>query len=489
MADAELYEPSTALDLYHANRTRTAPSRLWARERLLHQLDDLGVLEFFEGPGDNPTVLTGYGSAKYWLRADAGLTTAAGEVRRWNGESPASDLANWPLSSTISPGTEISAAVTASEAAQELAEAAAAAAAAAVEDVDAAVAAAVAAALPTVITTSVTKTVHGASPDFATLTAAADWLENQSIGPGGSVTFSIAAGQHSYAAPIIFRHPNLDRVTIQGATLLGASVSQSTLPATGVDLSADRTTQLANLRAVYATEIKFSGAAGWLGFLGALPALSRLLITSDRTTLTGVAGLVVLNQGGIVTDCSVHGAGAHGWAVRSGLLLQNGAMSASGCTSSGLAVVLGAGHTMNGNLTLSTNTVSGLNMDGGFGRRASGYLYCGGNTSGIYASNGGSFEGYGGQTTITYATNGVDVNHGDVNLVGGGAVITQCGAYGVYNNHGRVTATSSVFGTITTHNGYANGGATNDLTGSSGGTGTYSPTANTDGNGNSRNIV
>lgn len=91
------YDAGAALDVYYPNRTTRATARLWAVEKELHDLAEAGLLTFFEGGGSDPTVLTGYATSKFWLRTDAGVTTAPGEVRAWNGSSPASSINNWPV--------------------------------------------------------------------------------------------------------------------------------------------------------------------------------------------------------------------------------------------------------------------------------------------------------------------------------------------------------------------------------------------------------
>lgn len=93
------YDPATALDAYWPNRTTRAPARLWAIEKAVHDLAEIGIIAFFEGGGDDPTVLDDYGSTKIWLRTDAGITTSPAQVRKWNGTSPATAIANWPLMS------------------------------------------------------------------------------------------------------------------------------------------------------------------------------------------------------------------------------------------------------------------------------------------------------------------------------------------------------------------------------------------------------
>lgn len=339
------------------------------------------------------------------------------------------------------------------------------------------------------IRSSITRTVGGVAPDFVSLADAAAWFESVVCGLNGFVTLQLASGvTTAITAPVVFRSPYLDRLTIQGAAMVGARPVRSDFTVTGVAQSADRTAQAAMLRARYATEVAFSGANGWLGFVGPLPTIKDILFTSNRTTLSGVAGLVVFNLGGQIDGCAVHGAGGAGFAGRDGLLQILTASSASGCTSSGLALADGAAALMRADLSLVSNDVAGFAYPGAFFRRSSGYLGIFGSGSGVFGTNAGGAEIYGPQTEIGYCTVGINVQHADCNVSVGGAVIHHCD-YGVYNEQGRVTAPSTVFGTIAINNGYATDGGVNRLTGSSGGSGTYSPSANTVGNSNSYNHV
>ena len=90
------YDPSTALSAYYPTRDERRPARLWATEKLLHDMAELGMVEFFEGPGTDPTVLSGYDSAKAWLQVSSGITAQPGKVRIYDGIGDSSDVANWP---------------------------------------------------------------------------------------------------------------------------------------------------------------------------------------------------------------------------------------------------------------------------------------------------------------------------------------------------------------------------------------------------------
>lgn len=90
------YDPATALRAYFPSRADRTIARVWANEAFLHEAAALGV-EFFEGSGSNPTTLTGYDDNKLWLRVEAGVTAAPGEVRYYTGVGDPTLLANWPI--------------------------------------------------------------------------------------------------------------------------------------------------------------------------------------------------------------------------------------------------------------------------------------------------------------------------------------------------------------------------------------------------------
>lgn len=90
------YNPSTALTAYYPSRDERRPARLWATEKLLHDLREVGIVDFFEGNGSDPTALSGYSSTKMWLRVSSGLTDHPGEIRAYDGSGDPSLLENWP---------------------------------------------------------------------------------------------------------------------------------------------------------------------------------------------------------------------------------------------------------------------------------------------------------------------------------------------------------------------------------------------------------
>ena len=99
---ADNYSPSTSRTAYFPSASN-ALARLWAREKMLHDFSDLGAAEFFEGPGTDPTALSGYSKSKLWLDVSAGVTTAAGTIRVYAGGTESS-LSNWPSVSDFGRG-------------------------------------------------------------------------------------------------------------------------------------------------------------------------------------------------------------------------------------------------------------------------------------------------------------------------------------------------------------------------------------------------
>lgn len=96
MSTPVAYNPATAQKVFRSSRSDTRDARIHSPEALLHDQSQLGQVEFFEGPGDNPTGLTGYSSSKLWLRQSAGVQSTLGTVRRWNGND-ANLLSSWPV--------------------------------------------------------------------------------------------------------------------------------------------------------------------------------------------------------------------------------------------------------------------------------------------------------------------------------------------------------------------------------------------------------
>lgn len=90
------YDPSTALTAYYPTRDERRLARLWATEKLLHDLRAVGMIDFFEGPGSDPTALDDYSSAKIWLQVSSGITDAPAAIRMYDGAGDESELSNWP---------------------------------------------------------------------------------------------------------------------------------------------------------------------------------------------------------------------------------------------------------------------------------------------------------------------------------------------------------------------------------------------------------
>lgn len=90
------YNPAESLDAYFPDRTEKRTARLWVTEKLLADLAELGLVTYFKGGGSNPTSLSGYSTSKLWLQVSAGVTTASGVVRAYNGSGDATLVASWP---------------------------------------------------------------------------------------------------------------------------------------------------------------------------------------------------------------------------------------------------------------------------------------------------------------------------------------------------------------------------------------------------------
>lgn len=336
------------------------------------------------------------------------------------------------------------------------------------------------------ISKPITKTVHGDGADFVDLFAAVDWLSHRIITRKGSVVFAISAGQYSYSLPIILNHPNLDRVTFRGATLLAAPMTNSTFVVTGTALTLDKSAHLTALRAIYATELRFATSAGYIYSLSKRPTFSQLLITNDGSS-PDLGCLLQCEDSLTTSNLSVHGSGDHGIIVRSGMFLVNGPTSASGCSGPGIAISDGAGLVQVGNLHLNSNNSSGLASLGGQARRLLGTLQCCGNGIGLYGFNNGSISLSGTGAILTSNTIALYAHQGgSVGLNGSGAVIADS-THGAYADQGRITARGSNFSANTTA-ASAFAGSTIDLTGSSGASVT-NPANDTIGNNNSLVIV
>lgn len=91
------YDAGTALDAYYPTRDERRTARLWSIEKLIHDMAEIGMIEFFEGAGTDPTVLTGYDSTKIWLQVASGVTDEPGTIRVYDGVGTESLVASWPV--------------------------------------------------------------------------------------------------------------------------------------------------------------------------------------------------------------------------------------------------------------------------------------------------------------------------------------------------------------------------------------------------------
>src|SRR5262249_49046768 len=167
------------------------------------------------------------------------------------------------------------------------------------------------------ISTPITKTVHGAGADFADLNAAMAWVGQYIITPTGSVTFAVAAGKFTYTQPVEINHQNANRITIQGAALLGAAPLYANFAYTAPHSSTDGTNNIIYLRGIFATELSFNGGVtGFKVFRGGA-TLRNLLITGSQTTIGGrYDSNGISMQADIWIDtCAIWGFGRHGIAA------------------------------------------------------------------------------------------------------------------------------------------------------------------------------
>ena len=261
------------------------------------------------------------------------------------------------------------------------------------------------------ITGAVTKTVGGTNPDFANLQAAFAWLSNYRITQTGSVTFQLAAGQFIYNTSVSFYHPDGARVSVLGATLKAAQTTGGALAYTGNSASAranDKASNLGLLRAVYATEIAFQGAAGFFGY-GYLGNMQDILISSDGTSTS--TDCCLWNFGSLtLTRMAFVGGGYRGFASYAGFVNILGTAYGLGCGVNGFAFysassgVLGANAVLVGSgngsfgIAVSSSTASSTQSigatlysrgNGSDGIRAdSGQIYA--SSSSVSANNAGS---------------------------------------------------------------------------------------------------
>jgi hypothetical protein len=231
-----------------------------------------------------------------------------------------------------------------------------------------------------VIDAPVTYTVHGTGANFPDLITAMAFLSRRRITNNGSVTLQIAgastgsAQQFTYTSSVLINHPNIGRIVIQGAPLIGAPVQGSDFQFTGLaNRSVDAAAQLTMLRGRYATELHFTGGANiqingslGVGLSSTSPGLQNLLVTGDRSATVG--GGVIFNNALVnVGNVSVHGFGGDGIVSNNGFIRTQANVSSTFNTGSGFGVV--------GDLALgSTQTIACSNDLDGFRVSAGGTI-------------------------------------------------------------------------------------------------------------------
>lgn len=194
------------------------------------------------------------------------------------------------------------------------------------------------------ITTHITKTV-GPDGDFATLADAFAWLSFYVITSTGYVTLSLAGGQHAMNASLYIKYPWAHRVTITGAALTGAAPVVGDFAMTGNTLAArnaDRTSNLAMLRAKYATELVLTGAAIEIESCS-LALLDKVLVTGNGNGANSIL-LHLTNASVNFGDVAVVGTGASALgslvdAQHRSSLVVGGTMSIVGGTGGGINIV------------------------------------------------------------------------------------------------------------------------------------------------------
>jgi hypothetical protein len=161
-----------------------------------------------------------------------------------------------------------------------------------------------------VINSYVTFTVHGAGANFPDLFAAFTYLSKYRITNNGFVTLAIAgtvsgvAARWTYSQTLVINHPNLDRIAIVGAPMIGPPVQGSDFQYTN-NFAQDAAAQLTMLRGRFASELYFTNGTGivvngsmnvdvapQLVPVGAY-GFQSLLISADGTPNTG---FVVFNN-------------------------------------------------------------------------------------------------------------------------------------------------------------------------------------------------
>lgn len=151
---------------------------------------------------------------------------------------------------------------------------------------------------PAVINTDIAYTVGGTGSQFPDLNTAFEYLSRFAItGINGSVILQLAgapsgtAQQFTYTSPINMSHPNNDRISVIGATMLGAvptsDASYAINGSSAAQRATDTATNLATLRTKFATELHFSGCGGFV-ITGKCPNIDGILLTGDGSANNGI---------------------------------------------------------------------------------------------------------------------------------------------------------------------------------------------------------
>jgi hypothetical protein len=345
--------------------------------------------------------------------------------------------------------------------------------------------------VPAIIDGPVSYTV-GSGMQFADLSLAMEYLSKFTITHNGSAAINYSSGVYSYTQNVNLTHPNGDRITINGMpTLLGGIVS-GTFSVTGSSSSAraiDRTATLANLRAIYPTELDFIGGTGMYILSNGI-TINNLLINGDRTGNPNLSLLSI--QSSVVTLGNVSVINGGGFAIggQSGHVSLTGPISGSGSISGGITFA-DCGSLLYGNTASSiygtANDYSGLRAQGGSILRANGIgkAHAWGNGAfGVLADENGCVECGPGSSVSSNGGPGILAYNG--RILYNNSTLGFNLTYGAQSQDGGfIQCLSSTF----TGNGsgatLAELGSAIDATGSSGVAGASSPAVNVVGNGNS----
>ncbi|MGU3363086.1 hypothetical protein ACLBWX_22510 [Methylobacterium sp. M6A4_1b] len=339
---------------------------------------------------------------------------------------------------------------------------------------------------------SVTKQVYGSGADFPNLAAAMAWLATRRIVPGGAVTFMFETGQFVHdtiAASMVIQHPDLNWVSIIGATLVNGGfpvyANMAMTGSSGAQRTADLLSNLTLARNRFPTELRFTGSAS-IQVVGNLRLPQDVLLTADLSPVSGLSftgGTSTLNR----VACASFG--SHGLFLRTTLLTVQGGLWCFG--NSGSGVYTGAGATLkyttgsvygigNGSSGITANEAStittenaGLSIVGSgnvaYGASALSNSFIGMGTAGAAAANGSHGIAALNHSSITANSASASTNGGFGIYAGQTSFVNATGTTGSGNTGGAFGATQGSFIDAT---GYGMSGA-------------FSPVVNTSGNGNS----